>query len=228
MSKSKVIDVTIPSLGESIFEVQISAWLKQPGQTVALDEPVLEIESDKATVEVPAPAAGVLAEVLKAAGEMAAAGEVVARIASAGVGKAGGTGAPASSTPAPAAAPVPAAVAASAAAPVPAAAPTDEARVMPAARRILQEKGVDPATITGTGPGGRILKPDAAAAVVAAEAAAVQPADVQPGSATGPSASPAPAPPGIPASTRRWPAAGRSSPSRSAPRCASLCGRART
>ena len=74
------LEVNVPELGESITEVQVSAWLKQPGEAVALDEPFIELESDKATVEVPAPAAGVLTEILVAEGEEAKVGDLLARI----------------------------------------------------------------------------------------------------------------------------------------------------
>ncbi|MBW7917350.1 MAG: dihydrolipoamide succinyltransferase, partial [Trueperaceae bacterium] len=100
-------DVKVPSAGESISEVFIGAWLKQPGDRVEVDEPVVELETDKATLDVPAPTAGVLLEVLKKEGDSAAIGEVIARIdetAAAGQGApvAAATGG-AAATPAPAA-----------------------------------------------------------------------------------------------------------------------------
>src|SRR5262245_2827013 len=72
------IELKIPSVGESISEVQIGAWRKSPGETVAEDEIVAELETDKATFELPAPAAGVLTKILKKAGESASVGEVIA------------------------------------------------------------------------------------------------------------------------------------------------------
>lgn len=73
-------DVKVPAAGESISEVYIGTWLKKPGDEVAADEAIVELETDKATLEVPAPAAGVLLEVLKKEGEAAGIGEVIARI----------------------------------------------------------------------------------------------------------------------------------------------------
>ncbi len=171
--------VTVPALGESITEVQVSAWLKQPGDRVALDEPLVEIESDKATVEVPAPVAGVLGEILKQPGEMAVVGEILARIEE-------GAGAE----------------------PAPTTGPREEpaapgAAVMPAARRVLAEKGADPAGVKGTGPGGRVLKEDALAHGSAASAqhgpAPAAPAAPSP-------AAPSPARPAAPAPSRPAPA----------------------
>jgi len=74
------IDVIVPTVGESITEVYIGTWLKRQGDTVAKDEPLAEIETDKVTLEVPASVAGVLSEVLKEAGDSAMVGEVIARI----------------------------------------------------------------------------------------------------------------------------------------------------
>lgn len=166
--------VTVPALGESITEVQVSAWLKQPGDRVALDEPLVEIESDKATVEVPAPVAGVLGEILKQPGEMAVVGEILARIEE-------GAGAEPATTSGPREEP---------------AAPG--AAVMPAARRILQEQGIDPARVAGTGPGGRVLKEDALAHGSAASA--------QHGPAPAAPAASSPARPAAPAPSRPAPA----------------------
>ncbi len=145
------VDVKVPALGESIQEVQVSAWLKQPGESVALDEPLIELESDKATVEVPAPAAGVILEIVAEVGAVLKVGEVLARIDTAATAQA-------AATPPPVAPPSPA----------------GGQRVMPAAQRVLTERGVAADQVTGTGPGGRVLKEDAerAAAAPAAPAAA--------------------------------------------------------
>ena len=70
-------ELKVPAVGESVTEVQIGTWLKQKGESVSIDEAVVEIESDKATVELPSPVGGVITEVLKSAGEMAAVGEVI-------------------------------------------------------------------------------------------------------------------------------------------------------
>ena len=137
------LDVTVPALGESISEVQVSGWLKQPGEAVAMDEPLIELESDKATVEVPAPAAGVVVEIVAAVGAVLKVGDLLARI---------DTAAGAAEVPAPVAAPE--------------AAP--DRRVMPAAQRVMSEAGLAPDQVTATGPGGRVLKEDALTAAAAA------------------------------------------------------------
>jgi len=142
------LELKVPEVGESITEVVIGAWKKREGDAVALDEAIVEIESDKATVELPAPVAGQVTRVLKAAGEKALVGEVIGYMEPAA---AGATTAPApTKPPAPAAAP---------------AQPTGNPRVMPAAARVLAEAGVPAATLAGTGPGGRITKADATPAV---------------------------------------------------------------
>ena len=81
------LEVKVPALGESIQEVQVSAWLKQPGDSVSLDEPLIELETDKATVEVPAPAAGVVLEIVAAVGAVLKVGDVLARIEAGGAAK---------------------------------------------------------------------------------------------------------------------------------------------
>jgi 2-oxoglutarate dehydrogenase E2 component (dihydrolipoamide succinyltransferase) len=149
------IELKVPEVGESITEVQIGTWKKREGEGVALDDAIVEIESDKATVELPAPVAGQVTRVLKAAGEKALVGEVIGYMEPAA---AGATTAPApTKPPAPAAAP---------------AQPTGDPRVMPAAARVLAEAGVPAATLAGTGPGGRITKADATQAVQRPEPAA--------------------------------------------------------
>src|SRR5882724_7717686 len=102
------IDVRIPSLGESVSQGVIARWIKQNGETVAVDDPLLELETDKATVEIPATASGTL-EIVKAEGETVDVGTVVARIAEGAAAKP--AAAPAKPAAAPAAAPAPAAAA---------------------------------------------------------------------------------------------------------------------
>jgi 2-oxoglutarate dehydrogenase E2 component (dihydrolipoamide succinyltransferase) len=134
-------ELAVPALGESITEVQIGSWLKQEGQPIRKDENLVLLESEKATVELPSPADGVLATILKQTGEVARVGEVIARIEP-------GQGAPS-------------------AAERKASSPQDrqKAVVMPAAQRVLAEAGVAPETVSGTGRGGRITKEDARRAV---------------------------------------------------------------
>jgi 2-oxoglutarate dehydrogenase E2 component (dihydrolipoamide succinyltransferase) len=143
-------DVKIPSLGESVSEATLGRWLKQDGEAVAADEPILELESDKANMELAAETAGTL-RILTGAGATVHFGDVVGRI-EAGAAKAATATASAEAVP-------PAAVAKSAEAPG-----SEERPLSPAVRRIVEEEKLDPAQIVGTGPGGRILKADALAA----------------------------------------------------------------
>jgi len=168
------VELRVPEVGESITEVQIGTWLKNEGDTVERDEALVEIESDKATLELPAPVSGTLSQVLKKKGESAKIGDLIATI---GEGKVDGakkapakaahepaSAAPARSEPAkPApAAPRSAKPAPPAASPRSSAAPPmrGEPRVMPSARRELAQQGLDASDVQGTGPGGRVLKED--------------------------------------------------------------------
>ncbi|MFT0850827.1 2-oxoglutarate dehydrogenase complex dihydrolipoyllysine-residue succinyltransferase [Achromobacter sp. F4_2707] len=162
-----ITDVLVPQLSESISEATLLEWKKQPGEAVELDEILIEVETDKVVLEVPAPAAGVLKEIVKGDGATVTAGEVLARIDT--EGKATAAAAPAAEAPAEAA---PAAAAAPAA--------TATAITSPAAGKILAEKGVDPASIEGTGRGGRITKGDALGASAAAAPAQKPAAPVAP------------------------------------------------
>ncbi|MFN8643421.1 MAG: 2-oxoglutarate dehydrogenase complex dihydrolipoyllysine-residue succinyltransferase [Candidatus Binatia bacterium] len=141
------VDVQSPTLGESISDGVIVRWMKRDGETVAADEPLLELETDKASVEIPAPAAGIVA-LLARAGQTVRVGEVVARIdpSGAGAGAAAATTAPAA---APAAAPAQAQGAAESSPPL-----------SPAVRRLVEEKALDPRRISGSGKGGRLTKAD--------------------------------------------------------------------
>jgi 2-oxoglutarate dehydrogenase E2 component (dihydrolipoamide succinyltransferase) len=132
------VEVKVPSVGESVAEVVIGDWLKTVGDKVAVDEGVVALESEKSSFDVPAPAAGVITQILKQPGDTAVIGEVIALIDPQGV--------PVAKTE-PAASPA-------AAAPL-------EPRVMPAAARVMAETGVAPHNVVATGPGGRILKEDA-------------------------------------------------------------------
>ena len=150
------VDVTVTDLGESITEVEVAALLKQKGDTVAMDEPLIELESDKATVEVPAPVSGKLVEILVGEGDVLKVGDVMARIAEGEAGdeakddakddNTGGTAAASDGSDA------------------------DDAGhekggpVMPAAQRAMTERGIDRKDVQGSGPGGRVLKEDVPAA----------------------------------------------------------------
>src|SRR5690554_172640 len=149
-----IIDVLVPQLSESISEATLLNWKKQPGEAVEADEILIEVETDKIVLEVPAPSSGVLTEIVKGDGSTVVSGEVLARI---------DTAAQATAAPAEPAAPAAEAKApeaeAPAAAPAPAAARS--AVASPAASKILSEKGIDPATVEGSGRGGRVTKGDA-------------------------------------------------------------------
>ncbi len=137
-------DVKVPVLGESITEATLGEWLKQPGDTVAADEPIASLETDKVALEVPAPEAGILSEHLVAVGDTVEVGAIIAKI-EAGSGAAASA---AKTTPAPAAAK---------AAPV---ADASSVTLSPAVRRLVLEHGVDPSKIKGTGKDGRLTKDD--------------------------------------------------------------------
>ena len=157
-----ITDVLVPQLSESISEATLLEWKKQPGEMVQADEILIEVETDKVVLEVPAPASGVLSEIVKANGSTVTSGEVLARIDSEGKASAA----------APAAAPEKAAAPEAAPAAAPAASVSSVAS--PAAAKILAEKGVDASSVEGSGRGGRITKGDAlqAGAPAAAKPAA--------------------------------------------------------
>ena len=167
-----LVDVKVPVLAESIPDATLLDWKKSPGEAVARDEILLELETDKVVLEVPAPQAGVLSEVLKSTGDIALSQEVLARIDTE-------ASAPVAAKPAAQAAP-------------PAAAPVDESAsdaLSPAVQRLVTEHNLDPAAITGTGKGGRLIKGDVLAYL-----------DAKP--------VPAPAPPAAPAAKPATPTGG--------------------
>ncbi|MDI4664867.1 2-oxoglutarate dehydrogenase complex dihydrolipoyllysine-residue succinyltransferase [Xanthobacter autotrophicus] len=156
-------EIRVPTLGESVTEATIGKWFKKPGDAVKADEPLVELETDKVTVEVPAPAAGVLAEIVAKDGDTVGVGALLGSIGGDGAAVAP---APAAAAPAPAAAaPAPAPVAA------PAAAAASGANG-PAVGRIAAEGGVDPSGVAGSGKDGRVTKGDMLAAIAAGAAAA--------------------------------------------------------
>jgi 2-oxoglutarate dehydrogenase E2 component (dihydrolipoamide succinyltransferase) len=151
------IEIKVPALGESVTEATVGKWFKQPGDAVAVDEPLVELETDKVTVEVPAPSAGTLGAIAVEAGTTVTIGAVLGSINA-------GAGAPAAAKPAAAPAAPPAAQPAK---PAPApSAPSVSANggmppPAPAARKILEEKGVAAAEVAGSGRRGQVLKEDA-------------------------------------------------------------------
>ncbi len=171
-----ITDVVVPQLSESVSEATLLTWKKKPGEAIQADEILIEVETDKVVLEVPAPSAGVLKEIVEADGSMVTSGQVIARIDTAATAAAA---APAAAAPA-AAASAPVAAAPVAAAPAPAAKAAAGAIASPAASKILADKGVSAATVAGTGRDGRITKGDAlgasAAPVAAPAKAAAAPA----------------------------------------------------
>ena len=235
-------EVTIPEIGESVTEALILRWIKQPGEAIGRDDPLVELETDKVTVEMPCPVAGVLSEIVCAEGETVPIGAVIARIEEGAVAAASPGAAPGAAVaateataaeeaqgdllagarpaspsapppPAPAADPTPPApVPAAAAQPAVEPAVAEERRILPAARRLIAEHGLDASLIPSTGKGGRLLKSDVTAwlaardeepsAEAAPETAASAPAPTTPS----PPAQPAPsatAPPAAAAAGER-------------------------
>jgi 2-oxoglutarate dehydrogenase E2 component (dihydrolipoamide succinyltransferase) len=157
------IELRVPAIGESITEVEIGDWLKAEGEPVQQDQPIVTLESEKATVELPAPASGTLKQLLKKKGEVAKVGEVIGYLEQSAV-------APVSPQPAPER---PAQQAAKEVSPpVASTSVPDEPRVMPAAEIALAEHGLRPDQVHGTGPGGRVLKEDVLREVTQAKAPA--------------------------------------------------------
>jgi 2-oxoglutarate dehydrogenase E2 component (dihydrolipoamide succinyltransferase) len=179
-------DIRVPTLGESVTEATIGRWFKAAGDAVAIDEPLVELETDKVTIEVPAPAAGVLSEIAVKDGDTVAVGAVLGQIKE-------GTGAAPAKSAAPVAPTAPAASAKAApspsssvaappksAPPVPASAssPQQPAKIAPedvplapSVRRLGAESGIAPGTVPGTGKDGRVTKGDMLAAIERAAAA---------------------------------------------------------
>jgi 2-oxoglutarate dehydrogenase E2 component (dihydrolipoamide succinyltransferase) len=150
-------EIRVPTLGESVTEATVGRWLKNVGDAVKADEPLVELETDKVSVEVPAPSAGILSEIAAKAGDTVGLDAVLGKI---GEGNGAAKPAPKSEKPAAKAA---------------AAAPKVEAPLSPAPRRVVAETGVDPASIAGTGKDGRVTKGDALAAASAPQARAPEP-----------------------------------------------------
>ena len=172
-------EVTVPVLGESITEATVGEWLKQPGDPVKADEPIASLETDKVSVEVPSPVAGVMGQHAVQVGDTVQVGAMLATIEAGG----GAAAAPAAA-PAPAVTPAAPAPAAAAPAAAPEASSDSPAALSPSVRRAVLEYGLDPASITGTGKDGRITKEDVAAAAAAKPAATAQaPASAAPAAA---------------------------------------------
>src|SRR5215471_19206540 len=175
-------EIRVPALGESVTEATIGKWFKKPGDPVAVDEPLVELETDKVTIEVPAPAAGVLGDIAAKDGETVAVGALLGQIRE-------GAAAPEKTAPAPPGRPdretATAAPAAEEEAPRPqtGAKPAGVAPLAPSVRKLAAETGIDVSTVPGSGKDGRVTKGDMMAAIeraasaptpVAQTAAAVQ------------------------------------------------------
>jgi len=138
-------EITVPILGESVTEATVAQWYKQVGDTVVADEPLVELETDKVTVEVPAPSAGVLTEILVTDGTNVEVGAVLGAIAAGAAGMA--ASAPVAATPAPKSEPTPTATA-------------SNTTLSPAVRKLVDDNKLDPTTIPTTGAKGQLTKGD--------------------------------------------------------------------
>ena len=161
-------EIRVPTLGESVSEATVGTWFKKVGDTVKADEPLVELETDKVTVEVPAPASGVLTEIVAQNGETVGLDALLGQIAEGAAGAA---------TSAPAAEPAtPAAAAAAAAAPAPAASAASAMPPAPAAGKLLAENNLSADQVDGSGKRGQVLKGDVLAAVAKGVSAPAAPA----------------------------------------------------
>ena len=152
------IEIRVPALGESITEATIGKWFKAAGDSVAADEPLVELETDKVTLEIPAPSAGVLGELLVAEGDTVEIGALLGILVEGkGAPVIQSTPVPAPTAPAPAPAPAPAGPAA--------AAPAAAMPLSPAVQKLVAENNLDPAQISGSGKDGRLTKGDVLATI---------------------------------------------------------------
>ncbi len=172
-------EIRVPTLGESVTEATIGKWFKKPGDPVAVDEPLVELETDKVTIEVPAPAAGVLGEIAAKDGETVAVGALLGQIKDgAGAAAPAKATAPSAEKPAPSPAPAPAKALAA------------DIPLAPSVRKLAAESGMDAATVPGSGKDGRVTKGDMMAAI---ERAAAAPTPVAQGAAAMQVRAPSPA-----------------------------------
>ncbi|HEX7741785.1 MAG TPA: 2-oxoglutarate dehydrogenase complex dihydrolipoyllysine-residue succinyltransferase [Sphingobium sp.] len=175
-------EVKVPTLGESVTEATVGQWLKKPGEAVKADEPIVSLETDKVAVDVPAPVAGTLGDIIAKEGDTVNVGALLAMINAGGAAAAAPAAAPAAKAEAAAPAPV-------------ASAPVDEDEggsltLSPAVRRLVLEHGLDPSKIKGTGKDGRLTKDDVTAAVAAGTAKASTSAPAAAPAADAPAAGP--------------------------------------
>src|ERR1700727_3186041 len=154
-------EIRVPTLGESVTEATIGRWFKKAGDAVAVDEPLVELETDKVTIEVPAPSAGTLGEIAAKDGETVAVGALLGQINDGATAAAKPAAAPAKAAAAP---PPPAAAAVQKS-------PPADAPLAPSVRKISAESGIDAATVPGSGKDGRVTKGDMLAAIEKAASA---------------------------------------------------------
>ena len=153
-----IVEVKVPQLSESVAEATLLQWKKKPGETVEMDEILVEIETDKVVLEVPAPASGILAQLVKNDGELCIGEEVIARIDTEGVA----TTSPLEVTAVPAGGPAPGAT--PGITPAPALDAASAAPAMPAAAKLMADNRMAAGTVPGTGKDGRVTKGDVLAA----------------------------------------------------------------
>jgi 2-oxoglutarate dehydrogenase E2 component (dihydrolipoamide succinyltransferase) len=161
LRKQTMTEIRVPTLGESVTEATIGRWFKKAGDSVAVDEPLVELETDKVTIEVPSPSAGTLGDIVAKDGETVAVGALLGQINDG----AGGAASKPAAAPAKAAAPPPPAPA-----PAPKAPPVD-APLAPSVRKLSVESGIDATTVPGSGKDGRVTKGDMLAAIEKAASA---------------------------------------------------------
>jgi 2-oxoglutarate dehydrogenase E2 component (dihydrolipoamide succinyltransferase) len=183
------LELKVPVVGESITEVEIGAWLKKQGEAVQKDEPIVTLESEKATVELPAPETGTIAQILKQKGEVAKVGEIIGYLERDGQAKAPHKAVEKKTEEKPQPRPAPeqgsparAADDSGGTARTPTEPKTSEKRVMPAAQRALDEHGLSAEPIEATGPGGRLLKEDVLHHIEAKDQTAAPRAQIPPSS----------------------------------------------
>ncbi len=204
-------EVTLPQLGETVTEGTITRWFKKVGDSVAADEPLFEVSTDKVDTEVPSPVAGVLTEIRVPEGETVPVGAVIAVVGDAGSAPAPAPAPEAAPAPAPAPEPAPAPVPAPEPAPAPAPEPapaapapagasavaSDNRLLSPVVRRLVNEHAIDVDQLVGTGPGGRITREDVLDYIDSHAAGSAAPAAPAAAPAT-PAAAPTPAPAAAP------------------------------
>jgi 2-oxoglutarate dehydrogenase E2 component (dihydrolipoamide succinyltransferase) len=174
------IEITVPTLGESVSDATVARWIKKAGESVAADEPVVELETDKVTLEVPAPVAGQLADIIAPEGTVVEVGAVLARLTE------GASGAVVAAVPQKATENAADKKPDLAKAAAPAADAASHDHLSPAVRRLVEENNINPAHIAGTGVGGRVTKADVLGVLAASAATPAAATSATPSSAPAP------------------------------------------